>query len=159
MTKYSDIEKGERRELATEQTEEISIKCSRMEMLWYCMPLIPISLVIWIYVSLASFIMNQLEDRDANNEKVILISNPWINGTTHVRCTSDIPCKSTCQGYREESGIVHNGCEFSYLWIIVAGTILSVSILMTVCECLKYLVGYCCAKDSKKDTTPRRGNV
>ena len=155
--KYSDIESGV--DHPTKQTKETSEECCRIEMLWGCLLLIPISFVICIYYGLVSVIQNQLDDRDAINDKVILISNPWINGTIHVRCTSDVPCKITCQEYREESGIVPNGCEFSYLWVWVAGTILTISILMTVCQCLKYLVGYLCAKDAKKNTTPQCGNV
>ena len=116
MTKYSDLEYSD---LESGETNQLTTKkeCCKQEYLWTCMLLCPIGAAICVCYILVLFIMNQLKERDAMDDKIIIISRPWVTGTDVVNCSPEKPCEMTCHQYETESGNKSHDCEFNNILI------------------------------------------
>ena len=164
MTKYSDLESqdngSETKQLTTKKVIIKEAGC-KQEACWWCLILCPIGVAIGVCILLALFILDQLEERDIIDDKIIVISRPWLNGTEIINCSPDEPCEMTCEEYKRESGNESHECEFSYLWTVISGLILVPCSLVLLWELFKLCIGYIChptekKTEGKKKTTPRK---
>jgi len=167
MTKYSDLESqdngpqdNETKQLTTKKVITKETECNQ-EACWWCMVLCPIGVAVGVCILLALFILDQLEERDIIDDKNIVISQPWLNGTDIVLCSPDEPCEMTCEEYQEKSGNEISKCECSYLWTALSGLILGPCSFILLRELLKLCIGYIChptekKTEGKKKTTPKK---
>ena len=158
-SKYTDIETGDETEHLTHKTIYQDTGCQQ-KACWWCLLLCPIGVAIGICILLTIFILDQLNKRDTMDDKVIVISRPWLNGTDIINCTPEEPCEMTCEEYKRESGNEVSECEFSYLWIMVSGSFLGVCGSTLFCSLLKLCIGYICHPNEKKTegkkSTPKK---
>ena len=141
MIKYSDLETGEKNK---------TVYIKKQEYCWTFMLLCPIASAICVCYILVLYITNQFKKRDAVDDKIIMISEPWItNNTDIVKCSIDNPCEMTCYKYEIESGNKLQDCEFSYIWIIVSISILIICSGTLLCSFCNLFIGYICYPKEK----------
>ena len=157
MTKYSDLESqdrdGETKQL-TNNKRIIKDASSKQEACWWCLLLCPIVAAIGVCILLTLFILVQLDEKDSMDDKLIVISNSWFNGTDIVNCSPEEPCELTCKDYIMKSGNDPLDCDFSYVWIMIFVLILGICSLMILCSLCNLGIGYIC-RPSKK-TIPKK---
>ena len=156
---YSDIENGDETEHLTHKAIYQDTGCQQ-KACWWCLLLCPIGVAVGICILLTVFILDQLNKGDTIDDKVIVISRPWLNGTDIVNCSPDKPCEMTCEEYKRKSGNEVSECEFNYLYTIISGLILLLCGSTLVCSLLKLCIGYICHPNEKKTegkkTTPKK---
>ena len=160
MAKYSDLESGENETIQLTTNKKVIIQDAgcKQKACWWCMILCPIGVAIAVCILLTLFFLNQLKERDSMDDKVIVISRPWvIYGTDIINCTPEEPCEMTCHDYKIKSGNEASECEFNSLWAVISGLILGICGLVILCPLLNLCIGYIChPSETTKKTTPKK---
>ena len=139
----------------------IEKKCCKQETLWTCMIFCPIwTCVLAIFIVLSIIIFRENIKEDDRDDKVILISKPWIRDGIPTHCDTDNPCNVTCYDYIEATDFEPEECEFSGVIRIICSFILGICSGTIIFQVCKYSCGYICFKCSKsKQAISQRSDI
>ena len=143
--------------------KNIENKCCKQETIWKCMIFCPIwTCILVIFIVLGMIILHEDIKEDERDDKVILISKPWMYHGIQIDCDTDNPCNVTCYDYIEANDFEPEGCEFSGIIRIICSSILVICSGTIIFEICKYSCGYICfncLKDKKKQAIPQRSDI
>ena len=169
MTRESvDIESrnNETAQLTNERNSDIKnieSNCCKKETMWKCVIFCPIwTCILAIFIVLGIVILHEDIKEDERDDKVILISKPWMYHGIQINCDTDNPCNVTCYDYIEANDFEPEGCEFSGIIRIICSFILAICFGTIIFEICKYSCAYICfncSKSKKKQAIPQRSDM
>lgn len=125
-------------------------KVSKQDKLLMCMLICPIiSSALLIYLLLIYLILQESIKEDMRDEKIILISKPFLYNGIEIKCNTTKPCNMTCYEYMEKNDYIPRHCEFNKTLEIIYSIVFIIFSCTIMFELCKYCCGYICFHCSK----------
>lgn len=129
-------------------------KVCKKDKLLICILICPIiSSALIIYLLLIYLILQESIKEDMRDEKIILISKPFLYNGIEIKCNTTKPCNMTCYEYMEKIDYVPRECEFNKTLEIIYSIVFIIFSCTIMFELCKYCCGYICFHCSKSKKT------
>lgn len=127
-------------------------KVCKKDKLLICILICPICIFLIIYFLLIYLILQETIKKDMRDEKIILISEPFLYNGIEIKCNTTKPCNMTCYEYIDKTDYKPRQCEFNQILEIIYSIvfiIFSCTIIFELCKCCCGYICFHCSKTKK----------